>query len=82
MQISGEYGTELLLRYTEEQLIRDLERRRIVNERVAEIRAGKRRARAAMRGRLADLVAGNTVGMPVAPPRRTAGVSGAHAVHR
>jgi hypothetical protein len=82
MQISGEFGTELLLRYTEEQLIRDLERRRIVNERVAEIRAEKRRARAAMRGRLADFVAGNTVGMPAAPPRRTAGVSGAHAVHR
>lgn len=33
MQISGEYGTELLLRYSEEELLRKLERRRVAEER-------------------------------------------------
>ena len=52
MQISGEYGTELLIRYTEEQTIRDLERRRIADERLAEHGSTPPRARlAAMFGR-------------------------------
>lgn len=38
MNISGDYGTELLLRYTEERLQRELEERRVVNERAAEER--------------------------------------------
>jgi hypothetical protein len=71
MQISGEYGTELLLRYTEEQLALDLERRRIVNERWAEIRGEKRRARATLRARFVALLAGNRSGMPAAPAART-----------
>lgn len=33
MQISGEYGTELLLRYSEDELMRKLERRRVAEER-------------------------------------------------
>jgi hypothetical protein len=78
MQISGEYGTELLLRYTEEQLLRDLERRRIGNERRAETRTH----RPTMRVRLAALFAGDSVGMPMAPARRDVGVSGVHAAHR
>ncbi len=36
MQISGEYGTELLLRYSEEETARKLERRRVAEERAAE----------------------------------------------
>ena len=36
MQISGEYGTELLLRYTEEERARKLERQRVAEERAAE----------------------------------------------
>ena len=38
MNISGDYGTELLLRYTEERLARELEERRVLNERAAESR--------------------------------------------
>jgi hypothetical protein len=38
MNISGEYGTELLLRYTDERLSRELEERRVANERAAELR--------------------------------------------
>jgi hypothetical protein len=38
MNISGDYGTELLLRYTEERLARELEERRIADERAAEAR--------------------------------------------
>ncbi|SFN44598.1 hypothetical protein [Mycetocola miduiensis] len=78
MQISGEYGTELLLRYTEEQLSRDLERRRIGNERQAETPAKKRHPRGTMRARLAALLAGE--GMPVG--RQDVGVSAVHAAHR
>jgi hypothetical protein len=80
MQISGEYGTELLLRYTEEQLSRDLERRRIGNERRAEAQAEKRHPRGTMRARLAALIAGHE--MPVAAARREVGVSAVHAAHR
>ncbi|MCP2030959.1 hypothetical protein L1277_001050 [Okibacterium sp. HSC-33S16] len=36
MNISGDYGTELLLRYTEERLVRDLERQRSADERASE----------------------------------------------
>ncbi|MFU8947360.1 hypothetical protein ACLRGF_11600 [Mycetocola zhadangensis] len=47
MNISGDYGTELLLRYTEERLSRELEQRRVENERAAEDRraAGTRLSR-------------------------------------
>ena len=38
MYISGDYGSELLLRYTEERLSRELEQRRVANERAAETR--------------------------------------------
>lgn len=38
MQISGEYGTELLLRYSEEELRRQLEFRRVAEERAGESR--------------------------------------------
>ena len=38
MNISGDYGTELLLRYTEERLARELEDQRVANERAAEDR--------------------------------------------
>ncbi|GGE96378.1 hypothetical protein [Mycetocola zhadangensis] len=38
MIISGDYGSELLLRYTEERLSRELEQRRVSNERAAESR--------------------------------------------
>ena len=42
MNISGDYGTELLLRYTEERLQHELEDRRVQNERAAEDRREKR----------------------------------------
>ena len=38
MNISGDYGTELLLRYTEERLQNELEHRRVADERAAEHR--------------------------------------------
>jgi hypothetical protein len=80
MQISGEYGTELLLRYTEEQLSRDLERRRIGDERQAETPSKKRHSRPTMRARLAAVIAGDR--MPVAAGRRDVGVSAVNAAHR
>ena len=80
MQISGEYGTELLIRYTEEQLTRDLERRRIATERIAERRPGTTRSTFA--SRLAALFGAHHERMPSASPVRSAGVSQAHAAHR
>ena len=57
MQISGEYGTELLIRYTDERLTRDLERRRIALERIAELNAEPRRERAPVRQTVVTRVA-------------------------
>jgi hypothetical protein len=82
MQISGEYGTELLLRYTEEQRVQDLERRRVVNERLAEVRADKRFAQPGLRVRLAALLGARTDGMPSGRRPRAAGLSQVHAAHR
>jgi hypothetical protein len=82
MQISGEYGTELLLRYTEEQRVQDLERRRVVNERLAELRADKRIAQPGLRIRITPLIAAHTDGMPSGRRPRAAGLSQVHAAHR
>lgn len=80
MQISGEYGTELLIRYNEEQLVRDLERRRIVNERLAE-RAAEKRHGATIGARLAALFgAHRDERMP--SRTRTTGGAPAHAAHQ
>ena len=78
MQMSGEYGTELLIRYNEQQLLRDLERRRVSNERRAEAQAAKREAGSAILARLTALFGPHTERMP----RRTTGVSQVHAAHR
>ena len=80
MQISGEYGTELLIRYTEEQLGRDLERRRIATERLAERKPGA--SRPTFAARLAALFGAHDERMPSASTVRSAGVSQAHAAHR
>lgn len=78
MQISGDYGTELLLRYTEERILRDLERRRVGDERRAEAQDLKRSPRASIRARLAAVLGGNSA--PSGRPAR--GVSQVHAAHR
>ncbi|MET0932370.1 MAG: hypothetical protein ABWX56_01550 [Mycetocola sp.] len=83
MQISGDYGTELLLRYTDEQLLRDLERRRVGDERRAETRALN--GHASILGRLAavfraDNGADNRADTRMRRPGR--GVSQVHAAHR
>ena len=80
MQISGEYGTELLIRYTEEQLTRDLERRRIATERSAELQPGT--SRQTIAARLAALFGAHNERMPSGSAVRSAGVSQAHAAHR
>ncbi|MET0933959.1 MAG: hypothetical protein ABWX56_09610 [Mycetocola sp.] len=81
MQISGEYGTELLIRYTDERLTRDLERRRIMDERLIERRAAKRSDRVSLAARLAALFgATDAERMPVLP--RAGGAPHAHAAHR
>lgn len=74
MQMSGEYGTELLIRYSEQELLADLERRRIVKERLAETRPAK----STIRARLTTLFGAHTA--PAAP--RVARVSQVHAAHR
>ncbi|MBG6237644.1 hypothetical protein IWX78_000587 [Mycetocola sp. CAN_C7] len=75
MQISGEYGTELLIRYTEEQLTRDLERRRVAVERDAEHGAGRTTAWQTLGARVAALFRGRERRMPArghaAPSRVT-----------
>ena len=82
MQISGEYGTELLLRYTEEQRAQELERRRILTERSAEIRAAKRLTHVPFRARLAAVFGSDTERMPRRSEQRVAGGSQVHAAHR
>jgi hypothetical protein len=81
MLLSDEYGTELLLRNTEERRLRDLERRRIANERRAQTQAANGGARPTIRGRLAALAGGDTVRMPVARPSGTVGVPQPQQVH-
>lgn len=76
MQMSGDYGTELLIRYREQELLADLERRRIVKERLAETRPAK--SGSTIRARLTTLFGAHTA--PAAP--RLTGVSQVHAAHR
>jgi len=77
MQMSGEYGTELLIRYTEQERLRDLEHRRIAFERQAETPPNQRNG-ASLLGRLTALFGAHADRMP----RQTAGVSQVHAAHR
>jgi len=77
MQMSGEYGTELLIRYTEQERLHDLERRRIAFERQAETPSKQRRG-STLRARLTTLFGAHAERMP----RQTTGVSQVHAAHR
>lgn len=81
MQISGDYGTEMLIRYTDERLTRDLERRRILDERLAERRTAKRTDGVSLAARIAALFGANSdERMPVRP--QAGGAAPAHAAHR
>ena len=77
MQMSGEYGTELLIRYTEQERLRDLEHRRVAFERQAET-PSKQGNGTSLLSRLATLFGAHADRMP----RQTAGVSQVHAAHR
>ena len=78
MQMSGEYGTELLIRYSQEQLLLDLERRRLMNERRAQTRSSRRDGGSAIRARFGALFGAHTE----QSPRPSAAVSQVHAAHR
>ena len=82
MQISGEYGTELLLRYTEEQRAQELERRRVINERLAETRAAQRLTHVPFLARLAAVFGSDGARMPRRSEQRASGGSQVHAAHR
>ncbi|MET4637961.1 hypothetical protein [Mycetocola sp. 2940] len=77
MQISGDYGTELLLRHTEERFLRDLERRRVAAERRAESLTSS--PRVSIWARIAAVLGADS-GMPAGRAGR--GVSQVHAAHR
>ena len=78
MQVSAEYGTELLIRYTEEGLQRDLERRRVAAERATERRIAPGRSGTTVRARIATLFGAHTERVA----QRPTGVSQVHAAHR
>lgn len=82
MQISGEYGTELLIRYTDERLTRDLERRRVALERIAELDADPRRERASVMHTVGSWVTalfhGRDERMPARGHAATSQVTAAH----
>lgn len=80
MQISGEYGTELLLRYTEEQFLRDLERRRVGDERRAAEQSHN--VRSSIRARLSAILGTGASRMPAGREALSAGVSQVSAAHR